>query len=152
MFALSELQFCTLDFLHFLSRKRRTGVVFKDKCIADVRCWWRWNGLCHEQHLPYTCFNRRSIAVQWAANRCRRIDSCSLFAMEINVSQAMRARQIRRYWSPSSCPAHHRLETEKDQNCCLSNPAPWQRTAPTALDSWPPQRCVWLAPYISSHV
>lgn len=40
----------------------RTWVVFKDKCIADVRCWW--NSLCHKECFLYTRFNRRSIAVQ----------------------------------------------------------------------------------------
>lgn len=111
---------------------------------CEVLTEWglRGGSLCHAECLPFTRFNRRSIAVQWAANGCRRNDSCSLFAMGIDVSQAMRERHTRRRWSPGSCRVCHRLETVKGQSRCLSDPAPWQRTAPAAPDSRPLQRSV----------
>lgn len=48
------------------------------KCVADVRCWWE-GGIAFAMRsvCRTTRCNRRSIAVQWAANGCRRNDSCS---------------------------------------------------------------------------
>lgn len=78
-----------------------------------------------------------------AMNESRRNDRCSLFGVEIDVSQAMRARQTLG-WYPSSS-AHCRSETETGRSCCLSNTPPWQRAAPAARDGRLPQRWVLLS-------
>lgn len=80
-------------------------------------------------------------------NESRRNDRCSLLGVEINVSQAMRARQTLHWYRSSS--AHCRSETETGQSCYLSIPPPWQRAAPAAHNGRPSQR--WVPPLFSSH-